>query len=189
VDDQHFKRLHGSSDYTSELKVYRQKHRFRTANVMTVPAPPLGLRGVEGDTLRVHMDSDFHGLGVHINTVRIGDFEAKMIHCTTPIEDEVTEWTLNIYMPSRRSRRWGWDIETFMNLTYPLAPYAQTYFLHTQDRRVFFERAEYRFFEDVPEGYEKVNAFRRWIQEELMGEARPVGAHSIPTRYEPFAAK
>ena len=151
---------------------------------MTVPAPPLPLRGLDGGTMRIQMDSDFHGLGIHINTTRLGDFEATMIHCTTPITDEVTEWTLGIYMKPRRT--WlGRDIETFMNLTYPWLPFAQTYFLHTQDRRVFFEKAPYRFFEDVPKGFEKVNAFRRWIHEELMGEQRPMGRNSIPTRYVP----
>jgi hypothetical protein len=50
---------------------------------------------------------------------------------------------------------------------------------------VFFEKGEYRFYEDVPKGFEKVNAFRRWIQEELLGEERPMRKNSIPTRFVP----
>ena len=130
------------------------------------------------------MDSEFHGLGIHVNFVKIGDFEARMIHCTTPIEDEITEWSLMLYMEPRVWNR-RLDIKTFMNLVYPWAALAQTYYLHTQDRRVFFEKGEYRFYNPVPKGMEKVDAFRRWIHEELMGGKRPVGKHSIPTRYVP----
>jgi len=77
------------------------------------------------------------------------------------------------------------DIKMFMNMVYPWAAIAQTYYLHTQDRRVFFEKGEYRFYQDVPKGFEKVNAFRRWIQEELLGEERPMRKNSIPTRFVP----
>ena len=41
------------------------------------------------------------------------------------------------------------------------------------------------FFEDVPKGFEKVNAFRRWIHEELMGGKRPMGKNGSPTKYAP----
>jgi phenylpropionate dioxygenase-like ring-hydroxylating dioxygenase large terminal subunit len=183
IDDQHFMQLHGSNRYVSELLPYHQKHRFRTKNTMTVPAPRIGpFRIGPNDEMEIQLDTDFHGLGIHINTVTIGGYEALMIHCTTPIEDEVTEWTLSIYMPKRT---WKPGLETLIGLVYPWGSFAQTYFLHTQDRRVFFEKGEYRFFEDVPEGFEKVNAFRRWIHEELMGEQRPMGAHSMPTRFVP----
>jgi len=187
VDDQHFVQLHKANNYRSDLEVYREKHRFCTRNLMTVDAPklgPFGLSDVEDGTLKIHMDSEFHGLGIHINTVRIGGFEATAIHCTTPIEDEVTEWTICLYMKKRSFPR-RLDIATFLNLTYPASMFAQTYFLHTQDRRVFFESAEYRFYEDAPKGFHKVNAFRRWIHEELMGEDRPMTKDSIPTRYTP----
>jgi len=189
VDDQHFVKLHKSNNYRSDLKVYTEKHRFRTKNIMRVDAPKFGVFGGlrdAGDELEINMDTDFHGLGIHINTVRIGGFEALAIHCTTPIEDEVTEWTICLYMKKRSLPR-RFDIPTFMNWTYPYAMFGQTYFLHTQDRRVFFESAEYRFFEDAPKGFQKVNAFRRWIQEELMGEERPMGKNSIPTRYDAAA--
>ena len=190
VDDQHFMLLHKSNKYKSNLKVYNEKHRFRTQNRMTVPAPKLpivgGLSDLEGDEMVIHMDSDFHGLGIHINTARIGSFEATVIHCTTPIEDEVTEWTISLYMKPRQLK-WPLDSGTFLNLTYPWSMFGQTYYLHTQDRRVFFESAEYRFFEDAPKGFEKVNAFRRWIHEELMGEERPLGENSMATRYDPNA--
>ena len=84
-------------------------------------------------------------------------------------------------------RRWNakLDIKTFMNLVYPWAAIVQTYFLHTQDRRVFFEAGVYNFYDDVPKGFEKVNAFRRWIQTELLGEERPMRKNSIPTRFVP----
>ena len=84
-------------------------------------------------------------------------------------------------------RQWKakFDIKTFMNMVYPWAAIAQTWYLHTQDRRVFFQKGEYRFYEDVPKGFEKVNAFRRWIQEELLGEERPMRKNSIPTRFVP----
>ena len=85
-----------------------------------------------------------------------------------------------------RSWRPKFDIKTFMNMVYPWAAIAQTYYLHTQDRRVFFEKGEYRFYDDVPKGFEKVNAFRRWIQTELLGEERPMRKNSIPTRFVPL---
>ena len=185
IDDQHFMLLHGSHKYKSELLPYAQKHQFRTRNRMVVELPKMArwlFRGKKNQ-LEIQMDSDFHGLGIHINRAKIAGFEACMIHCTTPIEDEVTEWTLSIHM---QKRRWSLfpDLQTFVSQFYPWGTFAQTYFLHTQDRRVFFEKAEYRFYEDVPKGFEKVNAFRRWIHEELMGETRPMGENSIPTRYE-----
>jgi phenylpropionate dioxygenase-like ring-hydroxylating dioxygenase large terminal subunit len=186
IDDQHFMLLHGTNRYASELLPYHEKHRFRTQNTMTVPAPKIGpFRIGKSDEMVIGMDSDFHGLGIHINTAKIGRFEALMIHCTTPIEDEVTEWTLSIYMP-KRVWKLRPDLESFLSMIYPWGTFAQTYYLHTQDRRVFFERGEYRFFEDVPKGHEKVNAFRRWIHEELMGEKRPMGKNSIPTKFVPL---
>lgn len=187
VDDQHFVLLHKTIRYKSELKTYHEKHRFATRNTMRVPAPKIGpfrVRGVDGDEMDIRLDSDFHGLGIHVNHVRIGNFEAKVIHCTTPIEDEVTEWTIALYMEPRQFRL-KLDMRTFMNMVYPWAMFGQSYYLHTQDRRVFFEKAPYNFFEDVPKGHEKVNAFRRWIQEELLGQSRPVGPNSIPTRLVP----
>lgn len=187
VDDQHFMNLHSSSRYRSELLVYHEKQRFSTKNTMRLPAPRIGpfrIKGVDGDEMDVRMDTEFHGLGVHINYVQIGNFEARIIHCTTPIEDEVTEWTVSIYMEPRKWKL-SLDVKTFMNLVYPWAAFAQTYFLHTQDRRVFFQRGEYRFYEDVPKGFEKVNAFRRWIQTELLGEERALGPNCIPTAFVP----
>ncbi len=185
IDDQHFMRLHQASRYKSELLPYHEKHRFRTRNTMTLPAPKIGpFRIGDSDEIVTCLDSDFYGLGIHVNHVRIGKFKALMIHCTTPIEDEVTEWTLNLYMP-KRTWKLKPDLESFMSMVYPWGAYAQTYYLHTQDRRVFFEKGEYRFFEDVPKGFEKVNAFRRWIHTELLGEERPMGRNSIPTRYVP----
>jgi phenylpropionate dioxygenase-like ring-hydroxylating dioxygenase large terminal subunit len=188
VDDQHFMNLHKNDRYRSELAVYHEKQRFTTRNVMRLPAPKLGpfrIKGVAGDLMDIHMDSEFHGLGVHINFVRIGNFEARIIHCTTPIEDEVTEWTVAVYMEPREWKL-SLDVKTFMNLVYPWAALAQTYFLHTQDRRVFFQSGEYRFYEDVPKGFEKVNAFRRWIHTELLGEARDMGPNCIPTTFVPL---
>lgn len=187
IDDLHFMNLHGASRYKSELKVYHEKQRFRTKNTMRVPAPKIGpfkVKGIDGDEMDTRMDTDFHGLGIHINFVQIGDFEARMIHCTTPIEDEVTEWTVAMYMEPRQWKA-KFDVKTFMNMVYPWAAIAQTWYLHTQDRRVFFQKGEYRFYEDVPKGFEKVNAFRRWIQEELLGEKRPMRKNSIPTRFVP----
>ena len=188
VDDQHFVLLHKTNHYKSELKPYHDKHRFATKNTMRVPAPKFGpfrLKGTDGDEMDIQMDSDFHGLGIHVNHIEIGNFEAKVIHCTTPIEDEVTEWTISLYMEPRSF--WPrFDIKTFLNLVYPWAMFAQSYYLHTQDRRVFFEKAEYRFFEDVPKGHEKVNAFRRWIHEELMGEKRAFGPNSVATKLIPL---
>jgi hypothetical protein len=84
-----------------------------------------------------------------------------------------------------RSFKLSLDVKTFMNLVYPWAALAQTYFLHTQDRRVFFENGEYRFYEDVPKGFEKVNAFRRWIHTELLDEQRAMGPNCIPTAFVP----
>lgn len=187
IDDLHFMNLHKAPRYKSELKIYREKHRFAAKNTMRVPAPKIGpfaLRGVEGDMMDTQMDSEFHGLGVHINYVKVGDFEARMIHCTTPIEDEITEWTLALYMEPR-SFTPSLDIKTFLNFVYPWAALAQTYYLHSQDRRVFFEKGEYRFYDAVPKGMEKVDAFRRWIHEELMDGKRPVGKYSVPTNYVP----
>ncbi len=97
---------------------------------------------------------------------------------------EVNEWTLGLYMEPR-SFRPSLDIKTFMNFVYPWAAYAQTYYLHAQDRRVFFEKGEYRFYDAVPKGMEKVDAFRRWIHEELIGGKRPFGKNSIPTNFVP----
>ena len=34
-----------------------------------------------------------------------------------------------------------------------------------------------------------MNAFRRWIQEELLGEQRPMGRNSIPTKFVPAVGK
>ncbi len=187
VDDQHFMLLHKTNRYHSELIEYHEPHRFSTHNTMTVPAPKIGpfrVRGADGDEIHIRMDTDFHGLGIHINHVQIGNFTAKVIHCTTPIEDEVTEWTIALYMEPRQWKL-RFDLHTFMNMVYPAAMLGQAYWLHTQDRRVFFETGEYRFFEDVPKGHEKVNAFRRWIHEQLMGEERPMGANSIPTKFVP----
>lgn len=183
IDDQHFMILHGSDKYKSDLLPYYDKHRFRTKNRMVQTIPKWAARLVGTDRIEIQMDSDFHGLGIHINTAKIGDFEACMTHCTTPIEDEVTEWTLNIHM---QPRRWKLrpDLSTFVSHFYPWGTYAQTYWLHTQDRRAFFEKGEYRFFEDVPKGFEKVNVFRRWIHEELMGGQRPMGDNSRPTPYQ-----
>jgi hypothetical protein len=87
-----------------------------------------------------------------------------------------------------RTWRWSLDVKTFMNIVYPWAALAQTYYLHTQDRRAFFEAGEYRFYEEVPKGFEKVNMFRRWIQEELLGEPRPAGKHTPPTTFVPRSA-
>ena len=185
VDDQHFMLLHESNRYRSVLETYHEKHRFRTSNTMRVDAPKIGPFRIGGsDEIAITMDTDFHGLGIHINTVKIGDFRAKVIHCTTPIEDEITEWTLNVYMPKRQWKL-PLDVESFMSIIYPWGMFAQTYYLHTQDRRVFFEAGEYRFYEDAPKGFEKVNAFRRWIHEELIGEERPMRKNSIPTKYVP----
>ncbi|RMF18348.1 MAG: hypothetical protein D6761_02860 [Candidatus Dadabacteria bacterium] len=187
VDDQHFMMLHGSDRYRSEPQAYYEKHRFRTKNTMRMKLPdkigPIPMRR-EDKAIEIQMDSEFHGLGIHINTVDIEGFEAKVIHCTTPIEDEVTEWTLAVYMPERQ---WSWklDTKTIMGLVYPWGMIAQTWYLHTQDRRVFFEKGVYRFYEDVPKGFEKVNMFRRWIQEELMGEPRPMGPNSRATTFVP----
>ncbi|NRB43108.1 MAG: hypothetical protein HRU20_32350, partial [Pseudomonadales bacterium] len=113
----------------------------------------------------------------------IRGFKATVIHTTTPIEDEVTEWSLNVYMPKRK-----WfaklDIVWFMNnIVYPWGMIAQTYRLHTQDRRAFFEKGKYDFYEDSPKSFEKVNMFRRWVQEELLGETRPMRKNSVPTTY------
>ena len=187
VDDQHFMNLHGAARYKAELVVYHEKQRFTTRNVMRVPAPRIGpfrLHGLDGDELDTRMDSEFHGLGVHINYVQIGNFEARIIHCTTPIEDEITEWTVAVYMEPR-TWRLALDVKTFMNLVYPWAALARTYYLHTQDRRVFFETGEYRFYDDVTKGFEKINAFRRWIHTELLGEERPLGPNCIPTSFVP----
>jgi phenylpropionate dioxygenase-like ring-hydroxylating dioxygenase large terminal subunit len=187
VDDQHFMNLHKTKRYRSELLVYHEKQRFTTRNTMRVPAPKVGpfrVHGVDGDEMDIRMDSEFHGLGVHINYAQIGNFEARIIHCTTPIQDEVTEWTIAVYMEPR-SFKLSLDVKTFMNLVYPWAALAQTYFLHTQDRRVFFENGEYRFYEDVPKGLEKVNAFRRWIHTELLDEQRAMGPNCIPTAFVP----
>jgi phenylpropionate dioxygenase-like ring-hydroxylating dioxygenase large terminal subunit len=186
VDDQHFMLLHGSDRYTSELLPYHAKHRFRTRNTMVLPAPKIGpFRIGEDDQMTVRMDSDFHGLGIHINTVTVGDFEALMIHCNTPIRDEITEWTLSIHMPKRQWKLKP-DLASFLSVVYPFGPFAQTYYLHSQDRRAFFESGVYRFYEDVPKGHEKVNAFRRWIQEELLGEPRPDSPTSMATGYVPI---
>ncbi len=187
VDDQHFMLLHEADRYKSEPQAYYEKHRFKTNNVMRTKIPtkigPFKLP-VESDTLDMVMDSEFHGLGIHINTVDIKGFKAMVIHTTTPIEDEVTEWTLNVYMPERKFK-FPPDVKTMMGLVYPWGMIAQTYRLHTQDRRVFFEAAEYNFYNDAPKGYEKVNMFRRWIQEELLGEKRPMTKNSVPTTFVP----
>ena len=154
---------------------------------MRVPTPRVGpfrIRGVDGDEMDIRMDTEFHGLGVHINYAQIGNFEARIIHCTTPIEDEVTEWTVCMYMEPRKWK-WSLDVKTFMNLVYPWAALAQTYYLHTQDRRAFFQAGEYRFYEEVPKGFEKVNMFRRWIHEELLGEKRPEGKYTPATTFVP----
>jgi phenylpropionate dioxygenase-like ring-hydroxylating dioxygenase large terminal subunit len=187
VDDQHFVLLHKTLRYKSELKTYHEKHRFSTKNTMRVPAPKIGpfrMRGVENDEMDIRLDTDFHGLGIHVNHVKIGNFESKVIHCTTPIEDEVTEWTIALY---NEPRQWKlrFDHKTFLNMVQPWAMFAQSYYLHTQDRRVFFEKAPYNFFEDVPKGHEKVNAFRRWIHEELMGGKRAMGPNSVQTKFVP----
>jgi len=187
IDDQHFMVLHKAHRYKSEPQVYHEKHRFATKNTMRVDAPKIGpfrVKGVDGNEMDIHMDTEFHGLGIHINFVKIGNFEGTVIHCTTPIEDEVTEWTIALYMEPRAFKL-KFDVKTFMNIVYPWAMFGQTYYLHTQDRRVFFEKAEYRFFEDVPKGFEKVNAFRRWIQEELMGKKRPMGKNGSRTKFVP----
>ena len=183
IDDQHFMLLHGCKRYTSELLPYHEKHRFRTRNTMTLPAPKIGpFRIGDADEMDVRMDSDFHGLGIHINSVQSGDFRALLLHCNTPIKDEITEWTLNIYMPKRQWKLKP-TVESVMSLVYPFGPFLQTYYLHSQDRRAFFEVGAYDFYNDVPKGHEKVNAYRRWIQEELLGEERPVRPNSIPTKY------
>jgi phenylpropionate dioxygenase-like ring-hydroxylating dioxygenase large terminal subunit len=187
VDDQHFMLLHKANRYKAEPKVYHEKHRFATKNTMRVPAPKIGpfkVKGVDGDLMDIRMDTEFHGLGIHVNFVKNGNFEARVIHCTTPIEDEVTEWTIALYMEPREWKL-KFDMKTFMNILYPWAMFGQTYYLHTQDRRVFFEKAPYNFFDDVPKGFEKVNMFRRWVQEELMGEERPMRKNSVPTRFVP----
>jgi phenylpropionate dioxygenase-like ring-hydroxylating dioxygenase large terminal subunit len=187
VDDQHFMNLHKARRYRAELLTYHEKQRFSTRNTMRLPAPrlgPLRIGGVDGDDMNIRMDSEFHGLGVHINYAQIGNFEARIIHCTTPIEDEITEWTIAVYMEPREWKL-SLDVKTFMNIVYPWAALAQTYYLHTQDRRVFFQNGEYRFYEDVPKGFEKVNAFRRWIHTELLGEDRPMGPNCIPTTFVP----
>lgn len=187
VDDQHFMLLHKANRYKAEPKIYHEKHRFATKNTMRVPAPKIGpfkVKGVDGDMMDIRMDTEFHGLGIHVNFVKNGNFEARVIHCTTPIEDEVTEWTIALYMEPREWKL-KFDMKTFMNILYPWAMFGQTYYLHTQDRRVFFEKAPYNFFDDVPKGFEKVNMFRRWVQEELMGEERPMRKNSVPTRFVP----
>jgi phenylpropionate dioxygenase-like ring-hydroxylating dioxygenase large terminal subunit len=187
IDDQHFMVLHSSDKYKSELLPYYEKHRFRTANQMTLKLPKMARFLNKGEEdLVIHMDSDFHGLGIHINTARIAGYEALMTHTTTPIEDEITEWTLTIHMPKREWKLIP-DMRSLVSQYYPWGTYAHTYFLHTQDRRAFFEKGEYRFYEDVPKGFEKVNAFRRWIQEELMEEPRPMGKNSLLTMYQPRA--
>lgn len=188
VDDQHFMLLHEADKYRSTPQAYYEKHRFKTKNTMTVEIPskigPFKLP-VKDNKLEMVMDSEFHGLGIHINTVDVRGFEATVIHCTTPIEDEVTEWTLCIYMPERSWKDFKFDTRHIFNMVYPWGMVAQTYRLHTQDRRVFFEAAEYNFYEDAPKGFEKVNMFRRWIQEELLGEERPMRENSIPTTFVP----
>lgn len=187
VDDQHFMVLHKAHKYKAEPKIYHEKHRFATKNTMRVDAPRIGpfkVGGIEGDQMDIGMDTEFHGLGIHINFAKIGNFEATVIHCTTPIEDEVTEWTIALYMEPRQFK-WKLDVKTFMNMVYPWAMLGQTYYLHTQDRRVYFEKGEYDFFEDVPKGFEKVNMFRRWIHEELMGGTRPMKKNSVPTTFVP----
>jgi phenylpropionate dioxygenase-like ring-hydroxylating dioxygenase large terminal subunit len=186
IDDQHFMILHGSQRYKSELLPYQHKHRFRTRNRMVFELPDRmkKLFRLEENPV-TEMDSDFHGLGIHITKANIAGFEALMIHCTTPIEDEVTEWTLTMYMDKR-----SWSLipsyRDFISQIHPWGTFAQVYYLHTQDRRAFFEKAPYRFYEDVPKGFEKVNAFRRWIQVELLGEERPMGKNCIPTKYTPL---
>jgi len=186
VDDQHFMLLHEADKYRSTPQAYYEKHRFRTKNTMTVEIPtkigPFKLP-IENNKLDMVMDSEFHGLGIHINTVDVRGFEALVIHTTTPIEDEITEWTLNIYMPKRDWKNFKLDTKSIFGLVYPWGMVAQTWNLHTQDRRVFFEAAEYRFYEDAPKGFEKVNMFRRWIHEELMGEKRPMRENCIPTTF------
>jgi len=189
VDDAHFMLLHESNRYSSELLTYHHKHRFKTKNTMRVAAPRLGRFKFFGlDEIEIRMDSEFHGLGIHVNTVNVEGFESLVVHCTTPIEDEVTEWTLSLYMPKRTWKRKP-DVASFLSLVYPWSMFLQTYWLHSQDRRVFFEKSEYRFFEDVPKGFEKVNAFRRWIHEELMGEERPMGRNSVPTKFVPLPSR
>ena len=37
---------------------------------------------------------------------------------------------------------------------------------------------EYRFYDEVPKGMEKIDAYRRWISEELLGQPRPFGKTS-----------
>ena len=187
VDDQHFMKLHAADRYRSTPQAYYEKHRFRTENTMRVQIPdkigPFKLPGKDRN-LDMVMDSEFHGLGIHINTVDVRGFKALVIHTTTPIEDEVTEWHLNIYMPKRDWKNFKLDAKNvFNNVVYPWGMVAQTWNLHTQDRRTFFEKAEYRFYNDAPKGCEKVNMFRRWIHEELMGEERPRGPNSVDTTY------
>ena len=152
IDDQHFIVLHKANRYKSEPVEYYEKPRFATKNTMTVDAPKIGpftVKGAVGNEIQIQMDTEFHGLGVHINFVKIGNFEARVIHCTTPIEDEITEWTIALYMEPRRFKL-QFDLKTLMNFVYPWAMFGQTYYLHTQDRRVFFEKGVYNFFEDVP---------------------------------------
>mgnify|MGYP001299564949 CR=1 FL=1 len=36
----------------------------------------------DADEMDIHMDTEFHGLGIHINFVKIGNFEGTVIHCT-----------------------------------------------------------------------------------------------------------
>lgn len=185
VDDQHFMLLHEANRYKSEPQAYYEKHRFKTKNTMRVKLPsrlgPFKLP-IKDDNLDMVMDSEFFGLGIHINTVKIRGHEATIIHCTTPIEDEITEWSLNVYMP-KRQWKFKLDSQFFMNLAYPWGMLAQTYRLHTQDRRVFFEKGDYNFYQDAPQGFEKVNMFRRWIHEELLHEKRPMKENSIPTTF------
>lgn len=185
VDDQHFVLLHEAERYKSVPQPYFKKHRFKTANVMKLSIPnKIGpFKISDDDTVDVVMDSEFFGLGIHINTVDIKGFKATVVHCTTPIEDEVTEWTLSVYMEKREWWPRKFDAKFWMGLVYPWGMIAQTYNLHTQDRRVFFQEAEYRFYDDAPKGFEKVNMFRRWIHEELIGEKRPMRKNSIPTKF------
>lgn len=187
VDDLHFMHLHGAPYYKAEPQTFHEKHRFVTKNTMRVPAPKIGpfrLRGA-GDTIELQMDSEFLGLGIHINYIRMDDFEARFIHCNTPIVDEITEWNLAIYMQPRS--KWpSLDVKAFFNWTYPWSALAQTYFLHTQDRRAVFESGEYRFYDEVPKGMEKIDAYRRWISEQLLGEPRPFGKNSQQTKYVPL---
>ena len=185
VDDQHFVLLHEADRYKSTPQAYFEQHRFKTANTMRVKLPhKIGpFQFNKNPDLDMVMDSEFFGLGIHINSVDIRGFKATVIHCTTPIEDEITEWSLSVYMPKRK---WFAKLDTawFMNnIVYPWGMIAQTYRLHTQDRRTFFEKSRYDFYEDAPKGFEKVNMFRRWIQEELLHQKRPMRKNSVATTY------